>query len=369
MEMIQKKEKSLGGNSDLLLMADFLDSSVTVESDASSASDIIASTLQDINDLDPTHKFLRVAVISDLHSVSSDAESQAVTIYPNKSCEDNVALFGKVMTELNCDAGFSLGDYSDNRIAFSSKTTEIAGGVEKYKTATKAVMNKIRNSHTKPMFFTMGNHDYGDSIKGQIYTADDCNRIIQTCNRPGSNSVKYLNGNGFAYSINFPSYNVKIAVDSDGSGISGGWDLANDIYKQTPANWTVGLMWHGSTTDALNNRHDGTFSSGYTFSGNNLKSFGVVRGHVHGSGQVGFDLVNTSTNGHSLSCPRLSVPAAFYSVGDESNVNHFCITVLMFDTDSNKTHAFRLGRPEWEKYVETTEPTFPYSYDFITNDN
>ena len=331
-------------------------------------SSLITQAQSEINTLDPTHKFLRVAVVSDLHSVPDDETSQQIALYKNSSCNDNIVLFGQVMTQLNCDAGFALGDYSDNRIAYSDKTTQVEGGVDKYKAEAKSVINKLRNSHSKPMFFTCGNHEFGDGLKGQIYNADMCNRIIQTCNRPGSNTVNYLNGSSFAYAVSFSDYNVKIAVDADGNGVSNGWDLANNIYKQTPANWTVGCMIHGSTTDALNGRHDGTFTNHYTFSENNLKSFGVIRGHVHGSGQVGFDQLTLNENNHSLVCPRMSVPASFYGLTNSTN-DRFCVTIFIFDTDENKTRVIRLGRAEWERYIEQSAPSFPYSYDFVSNDN
>lgn len=357
-----------GSQQTLLTLDNFLDNSVTATTPADMSA-LISQAQSEINTFDPTHKFLRVAVISDLHSVPSDETSQSIALYKNTSCNDNIALFGEVMTSLNCDAGFALGDYSDNRIAYSDKTTQVEGGVDKYKAEAKNVLNKLRNSHAKPMFFTCGNHEFGDGLKGQIYNADMCNRIIQTCNRPGNNmSVNYLNGNSFAYTVSFSDYDVKIAVDADGSGVSNGWDLANNIYKQTPANWTVGCMIHGSTTDAMNGRHDGTFTNHYTFSENNLKSFGVIRGHVHGSGQVGFDVLTQSENSHSLSCPRMSVPAGFYG-NSNSTTNRYAVTVFIFDTDEDKVRAIRLGRPEWERYVEAQAPSFPYSYDFVTNDN
>lgn len=349
----------------LLTVNDYIDTTVNATTQTSLSS-VLSQAQSEINAIDPNHQFLRVAVISDLHSVPSDSESQEIALYKNTSCNDNIVLFGQAVTQLNCDAGFALGDYSDNRIAYSDKTTEVTGGVDKYKAEAKNVINKLRNSHNKPMFFTMGNHEFGDGLKGQIYNADMCNRIIQTCNRPGTNSVKYINGNGFAYSVSFPSYNVKVVVDSDGA--SNGWDTANEIYAQTTAGWTVGCMIHGSTTDALNGRHDGTFNNSYIFSGRNIKSFGVIRGHVHGSGQVGFDIMTQSENGHSLNCPRLSVPAGFYTNGTEAQNDHFCVSIFIFDTQNNRTHVVRLGRAEWDRYVEQTAPSFPYSYNFISND-
>lgn len=353
--------------SNLLTVSGFIDKTVKATS-TTDMSDVLSKAVKEINKIDPSHKYLRIAVISDMHSVPDDSDSQSNTIYKGTSCNDNVVLFGKVIDNLDCDAGFALGDYSDNRIAFSKKNTEVSGGVDKYKKETKKIINELRNSHTKPMFFTMGNHEFGDGLKGQVYNADMCNRIIQTCNRPGGNKVNYLNGKGYAYSVSFQKYKVKIAIDCDGNGISNGWGLADDIYMQTPETWTVGCIIHGSTTDALNGRHDGVFTNHYTFSENNLKSFGVIRGHVHDSGQVGFDEVTTKEDGHSLVCPRLSVPASYYDIDKISENDHFCITVFIFDTDKNKTRVVRLGNEGWEKYVESSMPSFPYSYDFISND-
>lgn len=358
---------SIDTTSSLLTVGGFLDKTLKATS-TTDMSVVLSKAVNEIKKIDPSHKYLRIAVISDMHSVPDDSISQSVSMYKGTSCNDNIVLFGKVVEELGCDAGFALGDYSDNRIAFSNKNTQISGGIDKYKEETKKIINELRNSHSRPMFFTMGNHEYGDGLKGQVYNADMCNRIIQTCNRPGNNNVNYLNGKGFAYSVSFPNYKVKIAVDCDGNGISNGWGLADDIYMQTPESWTVGCIIHGSTTDALNGRHDGVFTNHYTFSENNITSFGVIRGHVHDSGQVGYDEVVTEEEEHSLVCPRLSVPASYYGNDIVSDNDHFCITVFIFDTDKNKTRVIRLGREEWEKYVEFSKPSYPYSYDFITND-
>ncbi|MEE0084549.1 MAG: metallophosphoesterase [Paludibacteraceae bacterium] len=357
----------IDSTSNLLTISGFIDKSVKATSSTDMKS-VLSKAVKEINKIDPSHKYLRIAVVSDMHSVPDDSDSQSISLYKGTSCNDNIVLFGKVVEELDCDAGFALGDYSDNRIAFSKKNTQVSGGVDKYKEETRKIINELRNSHARPMFFTMGNHEFGDGLKGQVYNADMCNRIIQTCNRPGSNKVNYLNGKGYAYSVSFTKYKINIAVDCDGNGISNGWGLADDIYMQTPETWTVGCMIHGSTTDALNGRHDGVFTNHYTFSENNIKSFGVIRGHVHDSGQVGFDEVSTEEENHSLVCPRLSVPASYYDNDSVSDNDHFCVTVFIFDTDKNRTNVVRLGREEWGKYVESSKPSFPYSYDFIIND-
>lgn len=324
-----------------------------------------------LNQVNPNHKYMSFAFITDLHSGNTINPDGG---YYNHTAEQSLKLLGAIANSSKMDAVLVGGDLSSGKLSFDD-----------YESRMDLVKSWFEKYIPCAYFITDGNHDRKYNGNVRYRTNEEWLARLQSFNNYRGNSVTFAkdvnlrdinnvrvteNPFSLTYWVDFDEYKVRLTSISSyekeavvSGGASAQWYRSGIIASmmftdnKRADEWFYGAFTHCDGTHDMNGRTSiySKWLTGTSVGQKEGRTYGLLNNGIRGKGflcelsghwhQVQRNVITSS----NIDFQRIEYDHSFTAKDpSEFNLSSYNFTIFVVDTDQMKLYEIEVGRHQNE---------------------